>query len=404
LKTIFNILLWCLILIPGYFILNRWVNDGQVDINGFYLLLAAFALLMYQLIGLAEGTKVVQKSLRNNLYLLLAVLLVTLLGTELGLRQFAHSLKSGPEKSGDQFYTTAFHYYIRQCDSCDGRNEYVNGPNTKLDYKTAEFDYMHLYNDYGLRDHEFNVKKDTNEYRILALGDSFVEGVGTTADSSWVKRLEGMLNSKPGPVHYNVMNAGVHGSDLFFSYELLQRCLLKFKPDLVILDLNSTDNGEIVVRGDFERFDSAGNYHNKKGPWWQFAFGSSYMVRLLFLNLLHYNWSLQSPWQYREDQVKGIEKISLKTKDYYRLSKEQNFKFLLVLQPLQNELSDESNFLGRLKTDTAIDKIDLTGGINDTVVAHPPLSQWYWPKDGHFTSLGYGLEAELIYKEYFEKQ
>ena len=77
---------------------------------------------------------------------------------------------------------------------------------------------------------------------------------------------------------------------------------------------------------------------------------------------------------------------------------------MLVRQPLQNEIADESNSIGVLKIDTAIDKIDITPLINDTIITHPPISRWYWPKDGHFTSLGYGLEADLIYKQYFEKE
>ena len=85
------------------------------------------------------------------------------------------------------------------------------------------------------------------------MGDSFTEGVGTTEDSTWLKQLEHMLNADPHRFYdYTTLNGGAHGSDLIFSYELLSGCLLKYHPDMVILNLNSTDIGDIVTRGTAE--------------------------------------------------------------------------------------------------------------------------------------------------------
>jgi hypothetical protein len=407
LKALFKILLWCLLLLATYFAGHRWMGSSEIGIEGFFLMLSATVLLGYEAITFSFKKGLLKQAARTNLLLLLATTLVVAMVMEVALRLLAPNLESAFEKNynkGYRVYRSPYQYYMAKCDSCGGRYEYVCGPHVSDYYKTAEFSYLHTYNGYGLRDAEFKASRDSNEYRILGLGDSFVEGVGAPVDSTWVKQLEHRLNASSDNLHYTTMNAGVHGSDLFFSYELLTRCLLQYKPDLVILNLNSTDIYETMMRGSFDRFDAEGNFHRPKGPWWEFAFGSSYIVRLVALNLLHYDFTLINPHQYRYGQQQFIDLIARKVNDYYRLSKEQHFAFLLVLQPLQNELEGNDNFAQRLHVDTAIERIDLTEHLNREIKLNPPKSRYYWPIDGHFTGDGYYVEAEVIYGYYFAKR
>ena len=403
-KGLFKLFVWCLLLAAVYFAGRRWLASSEVGVEGFFLMLLAAALLCYEAITLCFKKGLLKKATQTNLLLLLVATTTVVIAMEIGLRLLAPSLESAYEKNFDKgyrIYRSPYRYYMAKCDSCDGRYEYVSGPHVSDYYKTAEFSYLHTYNGYGLRDKEFTVNKDSNEYRILGLGDSFVEGVGAPVDSTWVKQLEHRLNETPGNTRYTTMNAGVHGSDLFFSYELLSRCLLKYKPDLVILNLNSTDIYETMMRGSFDRFDAEGNFHRPRGPWWEFAFGSSYIVRLVVLNLLHYDFTLINPHQYRYGQQQFIDLMARKVDDYYRLSKEQHFDFLLVVQPLQNELEGDDNFAQKLHIDKAIKKIDLTRYLNEQVKVYPPKSKYYWPIDGHFTATGYDLEAKVICRQYF---
>jgi hypothetical protein len=201
------------------------------------------------------------------------------------------------------------------------------------------------------------------------------------------------------------MNGGVHGSDLFFSYDLFTRCLLQYNPDLVILNLNSTDIGDIIYRGCSERFDAQGNFQAKKGPWWEFFFGSSYIIRLLSLNIFHYDWQLLSPAQRKAEEERALVEMGKKINEYQALAAKDHFDFLLILQPLQDDIRDHPDPLLKLKYDTNIHTIKLAPVLLDSIhTAHDDYVAFYYPKDGHFTTRGYALEASTIFHQYFQQK
>ena len=176
--------------------------------------------------------------------------------------------------------------------------------------------------------------------------------------------------------------------------------MIKYKPDLVILNLNSTDIGDIISRGGGERNHIVNGNLDGPGPWWEFLFGSSYLVRLIAGNGFHLNWLLMSHKKEAEETVNALRAISEQIKAYQQLAQQNHFAFLLIIQPLQQDL--ENNILTRLTVDSAIKKIDLTPCFNQKIIGnHEPINKYYWPIDGHFTTTGYGLEANIIYTDYF---
>src|SRR5690606_15926401 len=95
---------------------------------------------------------------------------------------------------------------------------HVSPPNTNITITNREnVVYKRQTNSLGYSDIEWNIKKDTNEIRILCIGDSFTEGDGTPIDSTYVKLLEENFH-KNGYTNVNIMNAGKCGSDPFFGY------------------------------------------------------------------------------------------------------------------------------------------------------------------------------------------
>jgi len=88
----------------------------------------------------------------------------------------------------------------------------------------------------GLRDVEYDYAKPEDVFRILVLGDSFVQALQVNAEDSFAKLLEAQLNERSdSSVRFEVINAGVtgYGTDqelLFFSQEGY-----KYTPDLVML-------------------------------------------------------------------------------------------------------------------------------------------------------------------------
>jgi len=343
----------------------------------------------------------IKRNYFQNINILLFAFIIALGMAEIFLRIFFTGLNSYGEKVHSGHYGSPFYdVLLRECDSCNKDYFFINSPNSSFELRNSEYHYRHIYNSLGLRDREFNLRKKSDEFRIIGLGDSFVEGMGTSGDSTWLKQLEYKLNQGAAGLKYVTMNGGKGGSDLFFSYDLLTRCLVKYKPDLVILNLNSTDVGDIMCRGGYERYDSKGNCHPKEGgPWWEFFFGASYIVRLIVLNVLHYNWQLQP----KIAELKALSEISKKISDYQGIAKKEHFAFLLVLQPLQSELNEQSSFTAKLKIDSGIRNVDLTSILVDKIKEqHGKTSLFYYPLDGHFNARGYGVEADAIYNTYFK--
>jgi hypothetical protein len=89
----------------------------------------------------------------------------------------------------------------------------------------------------GLRDYDYRLQKGDGVFRILCLGDSFIEGLQVPLDSTISKLLERELNGSCNAETYEVINCGRGGmgtADEFLWY--LQEGA-KFNPDLVILGI-----------------------------------------------------------------------------------------------------------------------------------------------------------------------
>lgn len=338
-----------------------------------------------------------QAGKKTNRVLLVSSLLIAVIIAEVGLRLFAPSLRCYAERNGSFFYSSATNIYLRDCNACTGKDYFINDPNSSKTKNGMEFNYMHRYDQYGLRNDSMKNKGDTNEIRIIGIGDSFTEGVGAPADSSWVKLLEDKCNKDS--LHYvSAINAGVQGCDLIFSLHLLKECLLKSKPDVVLLNLNSTDINDILTRGGMNRFDANGNFHMKPTPSLEYPFGSSFLVRFFMLHYLGYNWQVITNEQQKEEERASFASIIQAINEYQTLSKVHQFKFILVLQPLHYELFDK-NIFEQMPIDTAIHKIDLYPVFRQKIVVDKePVSDYYWPVDGHFKSKGYEVIADQIYK------
>lgn len=98
-----------------------------------------------------------------------------------------------------------------------------------------EYNVEITINSKGLRDVETDYGKAADEFRILVLGDSYVEGMRVPLEQTFSKVLEQRLNSVDSPIVFRVINAGVSawGSDqalLWYRNEGV-----KYEPDLVIL-------------------------------------------------------------------------------------------------------------------------------------------------------------------------
>jgi hypothetical protein len=151
----------------------------------------------------------------------------------------------------------------------------------------GEFTTHVAINSKGLRDVEHAYEKPPGVFRILILGDSYMEGMQVELDAAFPRLLERELNARAGrPVE--VIGSGVasYGTDnelLYFRHEGY-----KYHPDLVLLafttandvrenyaPLNAKSPGSIVTKPIFS-IDTRGNLAMRPAPvqppplpWWR---------------------------------------------------------------------------------------------------------------------------------------
>lgn len=129
-----------------------------------------------------------------------------------------------------------------------------------LDYKLVpgasgelikpEFRTSFKINSQGMNDYEYP-EKNSRDYRILALGDSFVWGAyGTELDEHFLKILESKLNQNSKDTNFQILKAGVpgYGTDQELLY--LKSAGIELKPDMIMLHFYTNDFDDNMVSGE----------------------------------------------------------------------------------------------------------------------------------------------------------
>lgn len=99
-------------------------------------------------------------------------------------------------------------------------------------------------NSLGLRDREYDPKPARGVRRVLAIGDSQTFGNGVAEADSWPKQVERQLNEKAqadGVKGWEVLNAGIPGTDSWQHEIWLGRLLDAYAPDAVVLGFYVND-------------------------------------------------------------------------------------------------------------------------------------------------------------------
>jgi len=108
-------------------------------------------------------------------------------------------------------------------------------PGARATWKGRDFKVPVEINSKGLRDRDYGYRKPEGVFRILAFGDSYVEGWGTRLDDVVTEVLERRLNGRDDGVPYEVINCGVAGYGTDQELLLFQREGIRYDPDLVLL-------------------------------------------------------------------------------------------------------------------------------------------------------------------------
>jgi hypothetical protein len=125
-----------------------------------------------------------------------------------------------------------------------------NDPNSSYRHKSADGSWRFRINGQGMRDdREFARAKPAGTRRIVSLGDSFTVGYEVDADQTFSAVLERELRARGRRVE--VLNAGVSGFSNAEECLYLERELLAYEPDVVLVSFFFNDLVDNVRSGLF---------------------------------------------------------------------------------------------------------------------------------------------------------
>jgi lysophospholipase L1-like esterase len=276
-------------------------------------------------------------------------------------------------------------------------------PNEKKELASGtEYSFPRTTNSLGLSDNEWRIRKDSNEIRVITLGDSFTEGDGCPFDSTYPNVLQKLLQNYLPHRKVNVMNAGRCGSDPWFEYKKLTDLLLVYKPDIVLYTNGSNDMlFDHLNYGGFERFLPDSSIKNRiPQPKWLGIYEVSYVFRLI-ADAWGYDNTLFSNIQRNKNEKEAIKNAKQLSAFYSQLAVQNNFTCIQLLRPDKSEMEtgkyvfNVHELLQNTDTLKQYNTFDLLSYYKDSLhINDKNVNAFFWKVDQHHNSVGYEAMAK----------
>ena len=357
-----------------------------------------------------------------NFLLLFTTVLFCLLLTELGLRIFH------PQNLTLSYQTR------------DGLR--ILRPNHSGIARSADTVEHYQINALGMRDREHQLEKPKGTYRILILGDSFMEALQVSFERSFPSILERRLNQiSRRPIE--VINAAVSGWGTDDEFTYLRRYGSKLKPDLILIAMTMTND---VSDNLAEKFHTLVNNELVEKPVHQFSLVEYRLWQVkAFLGSHSHLYQLSRLWWHFKEMEVGAQQLSAHVTDQFRkepneriirgwrltfellkgiktCGKEIGAETMIFLIPISIQLDDEK--LARFYVDhqltkdsirlerpqelmkefgkaEAIEVFDLLPGFKEFHSQN--RSPLVLKHDGHWTEAGHTVAADIVIKELIQR-
>lgn len=279
---------------------------------------------------------------------------------------------------------------------------YLYNPDYTISNPRKDFTHFRLVNSIGIPERELVLTNGGRVKKILTLGDSFTEGIGASADSTWPRLLEHYLNANSVD-SFIVYNAGISGSDPVYEYHLARGRFWDVNWNAVIFCINGTDIDDCKLRGGLERFKDNDTVVYRKPPLWEPVYASSYLFRFVINNILRHDNLLLSKEESDENEKRAVNDMHQTMLQAHQELAARNIPMMVVIHPLKGE-QDENRFHNR-NMDTLLHRMGHLRPLNllpyfaDSLGANKTSEELYWPNDAHFKPEGYRIMAEKIYRE-----
>jgi hypothetical protein len=274
-------------------------------------------------------------------------------------------------------------------------------PSATVRHGAAEFDFPIVTNREGLRDVDHALEKPAGVTRVVALGDSYSEGIGVDFEHSWPQLLQQSLRARGAPIE--LLQAGVSGSDPFFEHQLLEHRLLRYAPDLVLFLINNTDTCDTIWWGGSERFRADGTTHARPSPWFEPLYRASHLARFFVHG--RYDWRMVR----RSEAERVDEQARASLVDLFArsraLGQRHGFEVWVGVHPTPDEVAAAKEpFPPSFFRDLAargVGAANLSPGMREALGVLA-LHEYSWPIDRHYNARGYAVLAELVERELVE--
>jgi len=219
---------------------------------------------------------------------------------------------------------------------------YTWNPGFRGRMTTAEFSNEYLISTQGLRDEPV---VDSDELRILAVGDSFTGGEGVESSQTWPKQFQDKLNSATGLRRtVRVVNAGVSGYSVKQMRQMAEELVPLYSPELVIIGVfpggsDRIDNPYVLYGEHLVRTRDVPNMRVVEGGflWYDSAFENGIAARIEV-------WS-QYNCHFAAYLLKAFHKIAGMLNPIWGLADARSEDVELEMEPIFDELALLNEYL-----------------------------------------------------------
>ena len=180
-------------------------------------------------------------------------------------------------------------------------------------------------NSHGFRGSEFSQVKSDDTFRIFLVGGSTAFGFGSTSDET---TISGYLQKEFDRTEQNieVINAGIGAAWSFSEEFLIEKFLLNYEPDLIVVYDGANDSRYRILEGEEKMGDGLGNYI------------PNFYRTPYFLNdfVFKFGFSEETEWSESDNELIGpiSSTWEKRMQNICNIGKKNNFDVIIALQPM----------------------------------------------------------------------
>ncbi len=280
-------------------------------------------------------------------------------------------------------------------------------------------DALVTINRWGYRGKDWEIEKPKGTIRIAVLGASLTFGHGIENGDVFPVKLEELLNSTLAGTgkHYEVLNFGIGGYDIGHSLQVLKQDVLKFSPDVILLNLFIGDVFYIADYSFYPQFFRIQEQNFSKTRWEILNFfRRSRLAMLVWDKIKDHLWGKEPFEVTRMIQTYAIEGvhplegpnadgwrfITERLKDYAEVTQKAGIPAFFLVLPPHEEITDANAkgvYAEYLQEKCRNYGIHYLGFLPEVRQNQKLVESFFIPYDFHFKKEGHAWVAELLNKK-----